>query len=146
MKTITIILSSAGLLGAAAAANGLFMLGDPMRWYYAVPGVTATGPFNQHFIRDIGLTYLLIGIALILGAARPAWRFAFWSMSALWLTGHAIFHLWLVAVGICGTSTMVQDFPAVTLPAILVTGLAVWAFGAARRDEAERQAAWSRGI
>ena len=37
------------------SVNGLFMLVAPAVWYDAVPGVTDTGFFNQHFIRDIGM-------------------------------------------------------------------------------------------
>jgi len=33
----------------------LYMLYDPESWYYFVPGVTDTGMYNQHFIRDIGI-------------------------------------------------------------------------------------------
>ena len=40
----------AWVLGAALAANGLFILGDPAAWYAAVPGVTMTGPLNPHFV------------------------------------------------------------------------------------------------
>jgi len=120
-------LALATLLGLAAAANGLFMLVSPANWYFAVPGVTTTGPFNQHFLRDIGLIFVLIGIAMLTGVARPAARVALWSAAALWLAGHALFHLWEVAVGICGPGALVQDFPAVTLPALLTTILAFWA-------------------
>lgn len=38
-------------LGTAAIANGIFMLVGPENWYFSVPGVTTTGPFNQHFVR-----------------------------------------------------------------------------------------------
>jgi hypothetical protein len=48
-------LALASLLGAGSVANGLYMLALPTAWYFAVPGVTTTGPFNQHFLRDIGL-------------------------------------------------------------------------------------------
>ncbi len=54
----------AGIVGIGLAANGLVMLGVPAAWYAAVPGVAATGPFNAHFIRDIGIAYLLCGAAL----------------------------------------------------------------------------------
>ncbi|OWK31303.1 hypothetical protein [Sphingomonas dokdonensis] len=127
----------AGLLGVGAAANGLFMLLSPANWYFAVPGVTTTGPFNQHFLRDIGLIFMLVAIALLAGVARPATRVALWSAAALWLPGHALFHVWEVAVGICGPSALVQDFPAVTLPAILTAALALWAWQNARRDVRE---------
>ena len=115
----------------SAAINGLFMLVSPANWYFAIPGVTTTGPFNQHFVRDIGLIFLLVAIAMLVGVARPAARVALWSAAALWLSGHALFHFWEVAAGICGADALVRDFPAVTLPAILTTALAAWA----RRDE-----------
>ena len=95
------------------------MLVSPAAWYFAVPGVTTTGPFNQHFLRDIGLIFVLIGLAFLVGIARPAMRVMLWGAAALWLAGHALFHFWEVAVGICGPSALARDFPAVTLPAII---------------------------
>jgi hypothetical protein len=65
-------LALAAVLGLGAAANGLFMLISPAKWYFAVPGVTTTGPFNQHFVRDIGLIFLLVATAMLAGVARPA--------------------------------------------------------------------------
>jgi hypothetical protein len=44
--------------GIFLAANGLFMLVAPAVWYEFVPGVTDTGFFNQHFVRDIGIVSL----------------------------------------------------------------------------------------
>ncbi|MEJ5978235.1 hypothetical protein WG901_16400 [Novosphingobium sp. PS1R-30] len=117
----------AALFGAGLAANGTYMLADPIAWYFAVPGVTTTGPFNQHFVRDIGLIFALIGLAFIAGSARPAWRASLWGAAAFWLAGHALFHIWEVAVGICGASALLRDFPAVTLPALIAIALAIWA-------------------
>jgi len=54
----------AWILGIGLAANGLLMLAVPADWYATVPGVTDTGPFNPHFIRDIGVAYLIAGVAL----------------------------------------------------------------------------------
>ena len=62
------------VLGLVAEANGLFMLYSPNDWYFAVPGVTTTGPFNQHFIRDIGLIFLFVGNAFLVGTSRPQFR------------------------------------------------------------------------
>ncbi|MDF2639932.1 MAG: hypothetical protein K0R64_2916 [Novosphingobium lindaniclasticum] len=123
-----ISLAFAGLLGLGAAANGMFMLISPANWYFAVPGGTTTGPFNQHFLRDIGLIFLLVAVAMLTGVARPAARLPLWSAAALWLAGHALFHFWEVAVGICGPGALIQDFSAVTLPAILTIALALWAW------------------
>ncbi len=134
-------LALAALLGLGAAINGLFMLVSPANWYFAVPGVTTTGPFNQHFVRDIGLIFLLVAVAMLIGVARPAARVALWSSAALWLAGHALFHLWEVAAGICGTDALARDFPAVTLPAILTTALAAWAWRDATHPVGDDRAA-----
>ena len=127
------------VLGVAAEMNGLYMLYSPVSWYFAVPGVTTTGPFNQHFIRDIGLIFLFLGTAFLVGAARPQYRIVLWATPTLWLWGHALFHFWEVAVGICGPSAIVRDFPAVTLPAILGTILTLWAIANARAERAVPQ-------
>lgn len=119
-------LALAAVLGVGLAANGLYMLTSPASWYFAVPGVTTTGPFNQHFLRDIGLIFVLIGFAVLLGIAKPAMRTTLWGAASLWLAGHALFHVWEVAVGICGTSALARDFPAVTLPAIIAAVLTIW--------------------
>ena len=130
-------LGIAALLGVALIANGVFMLVALADWYVAVPGVTATGPFNQHFLRDIGLIFLLLGGAFVVGAAQPHLRVALWAAPSIWLTGHALFHLWEVAVGICSPSVIPRDFPAVTLPAIIGTALTVWAIHQSRGLEAK---------
>src|SRR5215472_2018283 len=54
------------ILGIGLGLNALLMLAVPAAWYAAVPGVTQTGPFNPHFVRDIGAAYLVTGAALIL--------------------------------------------------------------------------------
>jgi len=130
-------LGIAALLGVALIANGVFMLVAPADWYVAVPGVTATGPFNQHFLRDIGLIFLLLGGAFLVGAAQPHLRVALWAAPSIWLTGHALFHLWEVAVGICSPSVIPRDFSAVTLPAIIGIALTVWAIHQSRGLEAK---------
>ena len=112
-------LTLAVVMGVAAVANGIFMLVSPAGWYLAVPGVTTTGPFNQHFIRDIGLIFLFVGTGFLLGAAMPQYRVMLWAASTLWLAGHALFHFWEVAVGLCEPAVIARDFPAVTLPAII---------------------------
>lgn len=117
----------AALMGAGALMNGIYMLASPVGWYFAVPGVITTGPFNQHFLRDIGIIFLFIGAAFLIGARRPEQRVVLWGGATLWLSCHALFHVWEVAVGICGPSALVRDFPAVSLPALIGAGLTLWA-------------------
>jgi hypothetical protein len=54
--------------------------------------------------------------------------------AAIWLSGHALFHFWEVAVGICPASAIARDFPAVTLPAIVGAVLTVLAIRHARAE------------
>ena len=115
------------MLGVVCVANGVVMLVSPMGWYFAVPGVTDTGPFNQHFLRDIGLVFVFVGIAYLLGAARPRERLVLWAAPTLWMVAHALFHVWEVAAGICEPSVLVRDFYGVSLPAIIGVALTLWA-------------------
>ena len=120
---VTMVVFNGILLGA----NGLFMLVAPETWYYAVPGVTETGFYNQHFIRDIGIIQLFLGVAFGFGMVRPKRRIGLWAAATLWLCAHAVFHLWEVAVGICAPSAILRDFAGVSLPAILGAMLTLWA-------------------
>jgi hypothetical protein len=119
------------LLGFILLVNGIWQLAAPEGWYWAIPGVPDRGPFNQHFVRDIGIVYALTGVGLIMGAVRPRQRFGYWWAPALWLTGHALFHVWEVLVGICGPASLVEDFAGVTLPALIALALLQYAHRAA---------------
>lgn len=114
--------------------NGLFMLVAPMKWYGIVPGVTDTGSFNQHFIRDIGLVQMFLGTAFAIGMIQPTRRFDLWAAATSWLIAHASFHLWEVAVGISSSSTIPRDFPAVTLPALIGVVLTAWVWQTSPRS------------
>lgn len=107
------------LLGLAVMSNGVFMIITPEPWYWAIPGVPDRGPFNQHFIRDIGFIYLLMGAAFIYGAIYKHYQLPLWLLSTAWLICHAVFHIWEVIVGICGPESLIEDFSGVTLPGLL---------------------------
>src|ERR1700731_3043762 len=65
----------AWLQAALLSANGLAMLFAGGWWYGVVPGVTVTGPYNPHFVRDIGAAYLVAGPSHAAFALRPRpWR------------------------------------------------------------------------
>jgi hypothetical protein len=80
--------------GIGFGGHGLIMLAVPAIWYTNVPGVVDTGPFNGHFVRDVGATYVVCGTALLWPAARPAAR-----IRAAFLALHALAHLWDAAAG-----------------------------------------------
>ncbi|MDO9488506.1 MAG: hypothetical protein Q7J32_09055 [Sphingomonadaceae bacterium] len=121
----------AAAIGLLGVGNGLAMLTMPQTWFWSVDGVSLTGGYNAHFVRDIGLVYLLAGAAMFAGLARPTHRSLLWGAAAGWLSMHALFHLWEVAAGICGPDAIARDFLGVTLPGLAATGLALRSW---RRD------------
>ena len=62
----------AAILAIPTVLNGLAMLVAGPLWYETVPGVPDTGPFNPHFVQDIGVAFLVAGLALAANL-RPKW-------------------------------------------------------------------------
>jgi hypothetical protein len=68
------------------------MLWASPTWYARVPGASETGPYNAHFVEDIGAAFFISGLAL---AAR-AWRPVYWPAAvagASFLAIHGLIHL-----------------------------------------------------
>jgi hypothetical protein len=86
------------LLGLLHIANGLHMLVAPADWYASIPGVTATGPFNAHFVLDIGMAFVASGAGLMAGARRNANAAILALAGATWPALHALIHIdgWLM--------------------------------------------------
>ena len=122
-------------MGIALAGNGAFMLFAPLAWYGLVPGVPETGPFNPHFVRDIGCAYLVTGASLLwlLREAR-AWPAALAAGAFLGL--HAALHVVEFAEGRVQIAHAASDAVLVVLPAVLLLGYA-WR----RKQFAETQGA-----
>jgi hypothetical protein len=111
----------AWVLGTGLAINGIAMLAAPAGWYAAIPGVAETGPFNPHFVRDIGVAYLAAGAPFLWFAMRPAARAAA-QAGAAFLALHALIHVWDAAAGREHAHQLLTDLPAIFLPAVL----AIW--------------------
>jgi hypothetical protein len=110
---------SAWLLGLIHAVNGLLMLAAPLAWYQAVPTVPGTGPFNPHFVRDIGSAYLAAGLGLLwLARDARAWAGAF--VGSLFLGLHALTHVWDLLAGR-------EEFAHFAIDSVLVLLPTAWA-------------------
>jgi peptidoglycan/LPS O-acetylase OafA/YrhL len=106
----------AAILAVFNVANGLVMLFASSTWWNSVPGVPDTGPFNLHFVQDVGVAFLVAGLAL---GAR-AWRPSFWPAAvagAGFLAAHAVIHLIMIASG--HDHHAAANLAAVILPAAL---------------------------
>ncbi len=110
----------AGVIGGITVGNGLFMLLDGQRWYHTIPGVHDTGPFNGHFVADIGAAFSVAGVGLVV----RAWRSQYWPAAlagASFLSFHAVIHV----IGLVGGHSHHAGFEWVSV--VVPSGLAVWA-------------------
>ena len=124
------------VLGVGMIANALWMLAGPMHWYTELPaGVPDTGPFNPHFVRDIGCAFLTVGIALIWAARSEAIRFPLAAVSLVFLAAHALLHIYDTVVGNLPTDHWYLDFAGVYLP-VIVLGVVIARIG---RHEENRE-------
>jgi len=106
----------AAILAVFNIANGVVMLFASSTWWNSVTTVPDTGPFNLHFVQDVGVAFLVAGLAL---AAR-AWRPALWPAAvagAGFLVAHAVIHLVMIASG--HDHHAAANLAAVILPAAL---------------------------
>jgi hypothetical protein len=122
------------VIGGVSIVNALWMLVGPMHWYTDLPTTAPhTGPFNPHFVRDIGCAFLTVGIALVWAARASHFRVPLAATAALFLVFHALLHIWDTGTGALDVHHFWLDLPGVYLPAVL-TGWA--AFTLARRGRA----------
>jgi uncharacterized membrane protein len=107
---------AAGILGVIHAANGLVMLTHGHQWFERI--AARTGPFNPHFVADVGAAFLASGLALL----WRSWRSRYWPGAVAgcgFLLFHATIHISdYVAHGQEGQSTLLI---------VLLAALALWA-------------------
>ena len=114
------------VFGLLSLINGAWMLLFPLSWYTDLPAdVPHTGPFNPHFVRDLGVVFLIVGLtfgwsALNIGRSRLAHL----ALTAF-LTGHALIHLTDILAGRLPHSHWLMDTPGVFVPALVMIVLAV---------------------
>src|SRR5205823_4440721 len=114
-----------GLLAAVMGGNGLAMLFAGLWWYGVVPGVTATGPYNPHFVRDIGAAYVVVGGGLGWFAARPREGWPALVAAAVFLVLHAAIHVFDAACGTKPLADVTRDLGGVYLPALIAALIAL---------------------
>ena len=111
------------LLGIGGALNGVIMLVASEPWFTSI--AADTGPFNVHLVRDVGAAYVTSGLATIWAARAPQWRTPLATAAALFLGLHGLVHVEEVLSGAKPPAHMLEDFPGVYLPALLLTAIAL---------------------
>ena len=116
-------------LGIIAAANGIWMLAEPASWFATIPGVTNTGPFNVHLVRDVGCTYLTMAVAMLVAGWTPRAGFPVMLVVSTFMLLHALLHhVWDILVGRLPHSHTFTDLPGVFLPAVLSVAITAWLY------------------
>lgn len=116
-------------LGVLWILTGISIFADPMSFYEIVPGLKLMGPFNMHFIRDVGLAFVASGGALAWGAHISAQRLVYAGLA--WPSLHALFHIQIWSHrGFPLDGIFAFDLVAVIGPPLLAF-LVMWKFGLA---------------
>lgn len=112
------------ILALILGLNGLAMLLLPETWYLSVPSVPPTGPFNPHFVRDVGLAYLICSWALVWFARDPLRGAGAAIAAAVLQIAHSFLHVWDLLAGRAALVLFLQDVVLVIIPALLMMWLA----------------------
>lgn len=106
------------VLGLATFLVGPTAFFAPHAFYENVPGVAMMGPFNLHFIQDVGLAFTVSGAAMVVGGWQRNRGVAL--TGAAWPALHGVLHLYIqIQRGLPGDLPMWFDLVAVILPAFL---------------------------
>jgi len=117
------------VIGALWITTGIVIFVDPQGFYDTTPGLALMGPFNSHFIRDVGLAFLASGVAACAGSWRLDRGLAL--AGAAWPFLHALFHIQIWSHrGFPLDAIAAFDMGAVIAPAFLAAALA-WRTGTA---------------
>jgi hypothetical protein len=114
-------------------ANGAWMLASPAHWYWNLPAnVPASGPLNEHFVRDIGCIFFLLGAALAVAVLRPRWRVPAMVAASAFYVAHSLVHVLDSLRGLFAPGHWKDDLAGVYL-ATLVLVAVTWRLARAQR-------------
>jgi len=109
------------VLALLLAANGFNMLFRAHIWYESTPSVPHIGPFNPHFVKDIGCAFLGSAFGFVLAAWRPMWWMPAAMVGGFFLGAHALVHIAETFAGHPSAAAMgIVDYVGVYGPAIIV--------------------------
>lgn len=106
--------------------NGLAMIVVPELWYLYTPGAAETGPFNTHFVRDIGIAFTASAAGLWYAFSnREAPDLPLAWLAIAFLAGHSLLHQIEMLGMNMPALAVVRDFTFIVLPILIaVIGLA----------------------
>jgi len=116
IKVINVVLI---LTGVASILNSIWMIVAPFSWYTYFPGdLQSIGPYNHHFVQDIGFVFFTFAVAVFWAAKNSQFQFPLVAITTLFLIGHAIVHIIDLITGSVPFYHFWLDLPTVFLPAL----------------------------
>jgi hypothetical protein len=102
-----------------------------MSWYELTPGASETGPFNVHFVRDIGIAFTAAGAGLWLAVSSVSWKSASTAIVAMiFIGGHGVLHFVEMFAHHLSLAEGLRDTALIVAPAAIAT---VWLVAEVRR-------------
>jgi hypothetical protein len=102
------------------------MLASPESWFTGIPAaVPDTGPFNPHFVRDLGVVFTICGLGLAWCAGNLERALPVHVGITLFYAGHAATHVADIMAGRLPAEHWLIDAPAVFAPTILLVVMGV---------------------
>lgn len=130
-----------GFFAAGNLVNAVWMLASPTHWYLNLPAnIPGTGPLNEHFVRDIGCIFLLLGILLAAGMFVRRLRLPAMALATAYSLLHALVHVYDSARGLLAPDHWRVD----VVPIYATTLLSLWLTVKLAREERERTGAYAR--
>jgi hypothetical protein len=115
-----------GLFALSNLIVGGWALVDPVHWYYNLPGdVPASGPLNEHFVRDIGAIFAVAGVALTIAVLNTAWRMPVLVGVTGWYAAHAVVHVVDTWRGLFKPDRWLLDTPVIYAPVAILIAVIV---------------------
>lgn len=109
------------MFGLGNLLNGVWMLVSPEHWYFHLPAdIPGTGPLNEHFVRDIGCIFFLMGAALLLSIPRRNLRVPAMVAASAYSVAHALVHVFDTARGLLGPDHWRVDVGPIYVSTILL--------------------------
>jgi len=124
-----------GFFAAGNLVNAVWMLASPAHWYLNLPAnIPGTGPLNEHFVRDIGCIFLLLGVALLGGMFVRRLRLPAMVLATTYSLLHALVHVYDSTRGLLAPDHWRVD----VVPIYATTLLSLWLTVKLAREERAR--------
>ncbi len=112
--------------GVLTFTNAAWMILSPASWFTGLPaGVPDTGPFNAHFVRDIGVAFAVAAFGFAWCARHSHRCYPVHVGLTLFFGGHALVHVADLLAGRLPPHHWWLDLPGVFGPALLLALLSI---------------------